>query len=584
MKHAFFQRTFSRLLVLSVLFLSIEVVAEVKVDLPGSGYPQYQCSFCDTSDREKKVSCLPSTVVNYCSCKNPTQPDLRILLTEKAATPIISWTTYEKKQLSILRKKLVKNKTTPATIKKQLKKLQRKLTAQHQLLKSRCTPPESGDNDGTFNTIAGRSGNNPRIFILNSPKQSFATDITDSATILGGTYPLIVPTPSNTKDPLQITGLTREQERFIKIQPVVIKEGKIITACEDCAPGIIPLGLNDVGKAVGVKLGDSATLPSRALTFDYRAKTISTLPVINGFSASLLAINDNGQGIGIAEPLNGSTRADSFTYTDAGISMLDRSSILSEHLRAYQGIVLNSIKAQFREFQSFNECSDLEIEQTKLSGSGQFFFEPAILVADINKQGDIVGSVISAGVRWNYTSVCGDGQFQYIFDNSVFVYSAQRTITIYPTADALDTKNSKLPVFAPTAIGARGNIIGFATEQNKLNLTIGIIDDSRGTLPFKVTRVAGLDRYSVAPSAINDNGTIVGNYFLNDSPRDMRGYIFKNGVFTDLNTYLAEKSDWIIRSAIAINSCGQIAANAINQKNQTHSLAIISPPECKFPN
>jgi hypothetical protein len=582
MIHALFTCTFSRLLILSVFFLNIEVIAEVKVDLSGSGYPQYQCSFCESTDLEKKVSCTPNTVANYCSCKSLTQPDLRILLTEKAAAPIISWAAYEKKQLNNLKKKLVKKKATPAAIKKQLKKLQKNLTAKHQLLKSRCTPPETGDTDDTFSIITGRSSS-PRIFILNSPKQSFATDITDSATILGGIYPLIVPTPSNTKDPLQFTGLTREQERFTKIQPVVIKEGNIVPACEDCVPGMIPLGLNDVGKAVGVKLGDSAILPSRALTFDYKTKTISTLPVINGFSASLLAINDIGLGIGIAEPMNGSTRADSFTYTDAGIAMLERSSILSEHLRAYQGIVLNSIKAQFREFQSFNECSDLEIEQTRLSGSGQFLFEPAILVADINKAGDIVGSVISGGVRWNYSSACGDGQFQYIFDNSVFVYSVQRTITIYPTADALDSKNSKLPIFAPTVIGSRGTILGFATEQNNLNLTIGIIDDSRGTQPFKVTRIAGLERYSVAPSAVNDSGTIVGNYFLNDSPRNMRGYIFKNGVFTDLNTYLAEKSDWIIRSAVAINNCGQIAANAVNQKNLTHSLVVLSPLECKFP-
>jgi len=67
---------------------------------------------------------------------------------------------------------------------------------------------------------------------------------------------------------------------------------------------------------------------------------------------------------------------------------------------------------------------------------------------------------------------------------------------------------------------------------------------------------------SSTPQDVNSDGSIVGTAFLDDSSLGGRGWLLEDGTLYDLNALMESESPWLILSANAINSRGDIAATA----------------------
>jgi probable HAF family extracellular repeat protein len=90
-----------------------------------------------------------------------------------------------------------------------------------------------------------------------------------------------------------------------------------------------------------------------------------------------------------------------------------------------------------------------------------------------------------------------------------------------------------------------------------------------------MTAVGTLGGTISTASGINNKGQVTG--MSTTSTGAQRGYIWENGVMTDLNTLIPANSGWTIRAAGAINESGQIIAMGLSDK--LHSVILTPVPE-----
>lgn len=87
------------------------------------------------------------------------------------------------------------------------------------------------------------------------------------------------------------------------------------------------------------------------------------------------------------------------------------------------------------------------------------------------------------------------------------------------------------------------------------------------------------DTFALAES-INDRGDVVG---FSCGPVDCRGFVWRYGKMIDVNSFLPQNSLLLITNAADINSCGEIAIQALDQTTGEDVAAVLIPNQCGGP-
>lgn len=144
-------------------------------------------------------------------------------------------------------------------------------------------------------------------------------------------------------------------------------------------------------------------------------------------------------------------------------------------------------------------------------------------------------------------------------------------------------KWTALPNFVSAAMNAQGTLAGssFPTAQGNAH---AVVIPAGGT-PIDIGTLPG-DTYATA-AGINSHGQVVGFSFKQNNSDLYQGFLYQNGVMTNLNSLIAANSGWLIRSALSINDLGQILALGENSSGN-HALLLTpdglpTPPDPVFP-
>jgi probable HAF family extracellular repeat protein len=110
--------------------------------------------------------------------------------------------------------------------------------------------------------------------------------------------------------------------------------------------------------------------------------------------------------------------------------------------------------------------------------------------------------------------------------------------------------------FYGQAINGKGDAVGITTGDDPHVVLVAhgtTTPVDLGTLPGQTTSI---------PFGINDKGEIVGTAFTQNRSDLYRGFLYRDGVMTDLNSLIDASSGWVIRMGLAVNDRGQILASA----------------------
>jgi probable HAF family extracellular repeat protein len=119
---------------------------------------------------------------------------------------------------------------------------------------------------------------------------------------------------------------------------------------------------------------------------------------------------------------------------------------------------------------------------------------------------------------------------------------------------------TKLGDFIPTRINDRGDVMGIAvdtTPSHPILIPHGTTPPINLDPSVPVPSPYGIGPYSFSMYGINNQGEIVGQL-----AGDGHGFLYKDGVMTDLNTLIDAASGWVISAGLSINDRGQILATA----------------------
>jgi len=115
---------------------------------------------------------------------------------------------------------------------------------------------------------------------------------------------------------------------------------------------------------------------------------------------------------------------------------------------------------------------------------------------------------------------------------------------------------TKLGDFYGQAINGKGDVVGTSTgdQPHVVLVPHGATSPiDLGTLPGQTTSI---------PFSINNNGEIVGTAFTQNRSDLYHGFLYRDGVMTDLNSLIDDSDGWVIRMGLAVNDRGQILASA----------------------
>ena len=277
-------------------------------------------------------------------------------------------------------------------------------------------------------------------------------------------------------------------------------------------------GLNDSGQVVGqAQFGPSAT--PHAFLYDKGA--LNDLGTLGGGVSTAIVINNQGQIAGISDvaPPPADTAGSGGAYTTTyGYSL--------SHLFLYaQG-----------------KMSDLGT-----LGNGLMF------PLGINDGGEIVGRVTSA----TQAGVAMPQAFHY--SNGSLA--------------ALSTLGGDISLAA--AINNSGLIVGQSSNvspTNAPNFFLHAVTWQNGKIHDLGTLSGG--NHSIA-LGVNSKGDIVGGSTAEPNSGYDHGFVYRNGVMTDLNTLVASNSGWLLLGAQSINDQGQIVG--IGTINGQFHLYLLTP-------
>jgi probable HAF family extracellular repeat protein len=140
----------------------------------------------------------------------------------------------------------------------------------------------------------------------------------------------------------------------------------------------------------------------------------------------------------------------------------------------------------------------------------------------------------------------------------------------------------------PTDLGSLAGLApNVAGSINNLSQVVGTSPFSDGTIhTFLWTRTTGMQDLGTFPGAvvtvapcchtINDNGQVAG--FSIDAVGNMRAFLWRNGVMSDLNALIPDSPLYLL-AASSINDTGEIAGYGVNSDGDVHAF-LATPRKC----
>jgi probable HAF family extracellular repeat protein len=309
------------------------------------------------------------------------------------------------------------------------------------------------------------------------------------------------------------------------------------------APGmrrLTPMCINNKGWVVG-----SAESLNTIVAFVYRngATVDIGTPFTSGRERGLQAINDIGQMVGIAATSVGHRHA--FVYDPAGFEILVPNAFqsLASDINAF-GISAGTVyESQSRSYPAV------------LYGPGTYTRLPTggsgARTTAINDFGTVVGRVTRQARN-------GGGYFEH-----------------HACSWSVDG------VF--TELGPMG-VNSEASDVNNLGQITGNIENGPGSYRAFIYRGQGIEDISppqwpsVAASSINAKGEVVGTHLKQQPTGDyhpMGGFIFRDGVATDLDSLIDPSTGYHILGSYDNNDLGQILCDAV--KDGVEVIVILTP-------
>lgn len=571
----------------------IPLKAEQRTVIPGSNAPEALCAVCAEADRTISKNCIKRTDLNYCSCRSSSNPIWRVLVRTNRRAQWTSFDSYLSSQVKNLQIRLRRRRARQGVIRRSVEDFKRTAQTKYRQYLSSCQVLTSGGPGGTpgggdggggeSDLVFEREGYSVSLLSYRGKRHTYAVSISKDGKVLGGAFQQEV----QPRDPMQPHTFRAQEVGKQQITPLVWTAKGIKRACDNCPLGLQPHDLNSQGQAVGVRMSVDVSRPS-GFIFNYATESLLDVPETTGKASALAAINDAGLKVGyiqreLTKGVPPYPLYDAAVWVDGGlggggsVNVISREAIINAHDKELAVYMLEQVKAQLKEGQENNGCSDAEIAQTVLVGKPTYADVTSVHGIAINSIGDILGTIISDSVRWNYANTCTSGVGMLPLLHSSFVRKVDGTIFVSPVAiSALPTRRAGIP------IGMMSNLtaVGLSVDSEKSS-EHAFVQLSGPGASWRMVVYPGMEQLlEVVPMGLNDRGDIVGSYLVSKTDKSGRAYAILGGVFTDLTSLLGNQSEWRIETASDINDCGQIVGRAVNIKTGDNRAMLISPQGC----
>jgi probable HAF family extracellular repeat protein len=295
-------------------------------------------------------------------------------------------------------------------------------------------------------------------------------------------------------------------------------------------------GLNNQGQVVG----DSLTASGQDHCFIWQKGQMTDLGTLGGDSCIAFAINNYGQVAGQSMIFNGIDKH-AFVW---------RNGVFTNDLGTLGGPTSGAT--------GINDAGFVTGQSDLASGNYHaFIWDPG--TSQMTDMGTLGGTVSAARGINSLGQVVG-GSFTGNSSNHAYIWY-QGVMT--DLGSILGGKVSKA-----YAINSAGWIVGTSNLPGDGVTHAFLAHDGIGT---DLGTFGGPDSFA---RAINAFGQIVGDAAIPDGTH--HGFLWQNGVMTDLNQMISASSGWVVATAYGINFRGQIAAWATKDGGPTHAV-LLSP-------
>jgi probable HAF family extracellular repeat protein len=285
--------------------------------------------------------------------------------------------------------------------------------------------------------------------------------------------------------------------------------------------------VNDSGEVVGITDALSADQGAVQHAFLYSGGQMKDLGTLGGNYSYAYGINNSGHVAGWAETSSGDRHA--FLYSDGQMQNLD-SLGGGTYSQAYGinnkgDIVAEAIPSSGGPYHAFVYSPDGQMQDLGTLGSGT-----TSTAFGINELGQVVGTSDAYTRAFSYSP---GGQMQDLGKLPGYTYNLAK------------------------AINESGQVVGFSYDSYPEDFRASAFVYSPGGQLEELGTLGGTDSMA---NDINDSGDIVGSSQTSSSTWPYHAFLYseKTGQMQDLNDLIPADTGWVLTSASAINTSGQI--------------------------
>jgi probable HAF family extracellular repeat protein len=150
--------------------------------------------------------------------------------------------------------------------------------------------------------------------------------------------------------------------------------------------------------------------------------------------------------------------------------------------------------------------------------------------------------------------VMGIGPRGFVWDNKGNVKKGLSVLGIRKGTDIFSYSS-------PSAINNNGQVVGVSTTSRSTNDTAVLWDKNGNIKDLGVLLGNRGDNSASNATDINNLGQVIGNFFtFGDKPKN-GAFIWENNTINDLQTLIPTNSGWLLENANAINDRGEIVGS-----------------------